>query len=194
MLRHHYSLIPEIIEAYMALPSDISRVDFFKYLILLARGGVYSDSDTKPLCPIPNRIPEDINRKSVGLVIGIEHDSNSIGWETTGARKLQFGTWIIQCKPGHPVIREIVARIVDITPQRKRDDELSINYRNDFNVMNWTRADLWTDIIFLYFNNYLKSGIDRKITQKKFNKLTEPKLLSDVLVFPLFSFNAPEKS
>lgn len=193
MLRHHYSLIPEIIEAYMALPSDILRVDFFKYLILLARGGVYSDSDTKPLCPIPNWIPEDINPKSVGLVIGIEHDANPTGWETTGARKLQFGTWIIQCKPGHPVIREIVARIVDITSQRKKDDELSVNYRNDLNVMNWTGAGLWTDIIFLYFNNYLKSGIDRKITRKEFNKLTEPKLLSDVLVFPRFSFNAPEK-
>ena len=40
MLRHRYSFIPEIIETYMALPSDILRVDPFKYLILLARAAL----------------------------------------------------------------------------------------------------------------------------------------------------------
>ncbi|CCE63843.1 hypothetical protein TPHA_0F03630 [Tetrapisispora phaffii CBS 4417] len=193
MIKYHYSNIPEILEAFESLPSEILKVDFFKFLLLLARGGTYVDSDTIPLIPIPNWIPESINTKDVGLLIGIEHDSSPANWEQTFARRLQFGTWIIQAKPGHPVIKEMVARITEFTLKRKSEDNLLVNVRNDVNVMNWTGAGIWTDILFSYFNDYLKSGLSTKVSWKEFHLLENPKLLSDVLVFPAFSFNAPKE-
>lgn len=194
LIQHYYSTIPEVIAAYNMLPSVILKVDFFKYLILLARGGISADIDTTPLQPIPNWIPESISPKSVGLIIGIEHDSESPEWKNNFVRRLQFGTWIIQCKPGHPIIREVIAQITEETLNREKEKNLHVNLRNELNIMSWTGSGIFTDVIFSYFNNYLRSGVSKKITWKHFHGLVEPKLLSDVLVFPKFSFNAPSKS
>lgn len=191
LVRHFYASIPEVLEAYEALPSKVLKVDFFKYLILLARGGVFADMDTNPLQPVPNWIPEDIEPHKIGIIVGVEHDSDSPDWRTRYIRRLQFGTWIIQSKPGHPIVREVVAKITEVTLKRKKANNLDVNLRNDLNIMTWTGSGLWTDVIFSYFNDYMRSGILEKITWKAFHKLVKPKLLSDVLVFPSFSFNAP---
>lgn len=179
--------------AYDALPSSFLRIDFFKYLILLARGGIYADMDTNPLQPIPNWIPENVSPKEIGLVVGIENDSRNPDWRSKYLRRLQFGDWIIQAKPGHPIIREIVAKITENTLKRKSDGELRMHLRNDMNIMGWTGSGVWTDVIFTYFNDYVQSGVLSKITWKDFHDLKVPKLVSDVLIFPQSSFNAPEK-
>lgn len=191
MVRHYYASVPEVVEAYNALPTKILKIDFFKYLILLARGGLYADMDTVPLQPIPNWVPGDVEPRKIGLIIGIEHDAQDNSWKNDYVRRLQFGTWIIQAKPGHPVVREIVAQITETTLRRKRDNELNLNFRNDLNIMSWTGSGVWTDVIFTYFNDYLRSGIARKVTWKEFHNLKTPKVLSDVLIFPEFTFNAP---
>ncbi|CCE65987.1 hypothetical protein TPHA_0O00150 [Tetrapisispora phaffii CBS 4417] len=194
LVQHFYANIPAVVEAFETLPSDILKVDFFKYLILYARGGVYADIDTDPIQAIPNWIPENVNPKSVGLLIGIEHDAELPGWENFYVRRLQFGTWIIQAKPGHPIIKEVIARITEETLKRKRENNLNVNLRNNLNLMSWTGSALFTDTIFAYFNNYLKSGISTPVTWREFHKLTEPVLLSDVLVFPRGSFNVQKKA
>ncbi|KAH3901766.1 initiation-specific alpha-1,6-mannosyltransferase SCDLUD_001544 [Saccharomycodes ludwigii] len=43
------STAPAIIKAYKLMPTNILKADFFRYLILYARGGIYSDVDTIPL-------------------------------------------------------------------------------------------------------------------------------------------------
>lgn len=193
LVHYLYSSVPEVIEAYDALPSSFLRIDFFKYLILLARGGIYADMDTNPLQPIPNWIPENVSPKEIGLVVGIENDSRNPDWRSKYLRRLQFGDWIIQAKPGHPIIREIVAKITENTLKRKSDGELRMHLRNDMNIMGWTGSGVWTDVIFTYFNDYVQSGVLSKITWKDFHDLKVPKLVSDVLIFPQSSFNAPEK-
>lgn len=193
LIRHYYASIPEVLEAYNALPTKILKIDFFKYLILLARGGVYADMDTVPLQPIPNWIPETIDPTKVGLIIGIEHDAQNKNWKSDFVRRLQFGTWVIQAKAGHPIIREIVAEITEITLERKADNNLNMNFRNDLTIMGWTGSGVWTDVIFTYFNDYMRSGVPSKTTWKDFHNLKVPKLLSDILVFPEFSFKAPNE-
>lgn len=186
-----YASIPQVIEAYDSLPTPILRVDFFKYLILLARGGVYADIDTNLLQPVPNWIPENVSPKEIGLIVGIEHDSKSPDWRSTYLRRLQFGNWIIQAKPGHPVIREMVAKVTETTLNKKYAGELNTNLRNDLTIMGWTGTGAWTDVIFTYFNDYVQSGVLDKITWKQFHDLKVPKLVGDVLVFPEITFNSP---
>ena len=193
IVRHFYNRVPEIMEAYAALPTRILKVDFFKYLILLARGGVYADMDTIPLQPVPNWIPEALEPHEIGLIVGIEHDAapNS-NWRKNFVRRLQFGTWVIQTKPGHPALREIVAQITEITLQRKEDNTLSLNFRNDLNIMAWTGSGVWTDVIFTYLNDYIKSGVRSKTTWRDFHDIRRPKLVSDILVLPQFSLSSPK--
>lgn len=193
LVHYMYASIPDVIKAYDSLPSPNLKADFFKYLILLARGGVYADIDTDPLQPVPNWIPENVSPREIGLIIGIENDANSPDWRSNYVRRLQFGNWIIQAKPGHPVVREVVAKVTENTLKRLTEGELRMNLRNDLNIMGWTGSGIWTDVVFTYFNDYVQSGILSKITWKEFHNLAVPKLVGDVLVFPQTSFNAPEK-
>lgn len=190
-VHYFYSTIPEVIEAYDSLPTAILKIDFFKYLILLARGGVFADIDTDLLQPVPNWIPENVSPKEIGLIVGIEHDSKTPDWRSTYLRRLQFENWIIQAKPGHPVIREMVAKITETTLDKKYSGQLNTNLRNDLTIMGWTGTGAWTDVIFTYFNDYVQSGVLDKITWKQFHNLKVPKLVGDVLVFPEVTFSAP---
>lgn len=193
MIRHYFKSIPEILEAFNSLPTRILKIDFFKSLILLARGGVYADMDTAPLQPIPNWIPEALTPEQIGLIVGIEHDAApNTNWKKNYIRRLQFGNWIVQSKPGHPAVREIVAQITEITLKRKEENTLSLNFRNDLNVMGWTGSGVWTDVIFTYFNDFIKSGIKSKTTWKEFHSIRKPKLVSDILILPEFSFASPK--
>ncbi|CDH18093.1 related to glycosyltransferase HOC1 [Zygosaccharomyces bailii ISA1307] len=191
LVRHYFASVPDVVSAYNALPSKVLKLDFFKYLILLARGGVYADMDTDPLQPVPNWIPEDLDPGNIGLIVGVEHDADSPDWKSRYVRRLQFGTWVIQAKPGHPVVREVVAKVTETTLQRQREGSLNINLRNDLNIMGWTGSGVWTDVIFAYLNDYLRSGNTEKITWTWFHDMKQPRQVADLLVFPAFSFSAP---
>lgn len=187
IIHYLYVTIPEVIEAYEALPSIVLKMDFFRYLLLLARGGIYADVDTLPLQPVPNWIPENVSPNEIGMIIGIESDPDTPDWRKTYARRLQFCQWVIQAKPGHPILREVVAKITEITLQKKNNEELVVD--NNLDILEWTGAGIWTDVVFTYFNDYVQSGIFSKITWKDFTKLTVPKLMSDILVLPITSFS-----
>lgn len=191
LVRHYYSSVPDVITAYNTLPSKILKMDFFKYLILLARGGVYADIDTEPLQPVPNWIPENLEPVSIGLIVGVEHEAENPDWRSRYVRRLQLGTWIIQAKPGHPVVREVVANITETTLKKKAEGTLNDKLRSEKNIMTWTGSAVWTDVIFSYLNDYLRSGSTNRITWGWFEHLNEPRPIADVLAFPPFSFNAP---
>lgn len=193
LVRHYFSSVPDVINAYDTLPSKVLKVDFFKYLILLARGGVYADMDTDPLQPVPNWIPEGMDPGNIGLIVGVEHEAENPDWKSRYVRRLQLGTWIIQAKPGHPVIREVVANITETTLKRRDEGALNLNLRSDKNIMTWTGSAVWTDVIFSYLNDYLRSGSTERITWGWFERLENPRQVADILAFPPFSFNAPQK-
>lgn len=195
MIKFLYHQIPEVLEAYEAMPEVILRMDFFRYLILFAKGGVYADIDTYPLQPIPNWIPENVSPDELGMIVSIETDSNSPNWRTESVRRLQFAQFVIQAKPGHPILREIIAQIIERTLQKRKallDTEKlkltgSSNQRS-LDISRWTGAGLWTDVILKYFNDYIQSSIYQKITWKEFHELKIPKLVSDILILPIHSF------
>lgn len=144
LLESVYAETPLVIKAYKLLPTAILRADFFRYLIMFARGGIYSDMDTQPLKALGKwssvdetylahvgdlttdaYIPyKDINRnkmpavpvvKEPGLVIGIEADPDRDDWNDWYARRIQFCQWTIQAKPGHPMLRELILNITATT-------------------------------------------------------------------------------
>lgn len=198
IVHYLYKHIPEIVQAYEILPDVILKMDFFRYLILLAKGGVYSDVDTLPLQPVPNWIPENVSPSEIGMIIGISSDPDSADWRKHYARRLQFGNWCIQSKPGHPILREVVAKITELTLEKLKKNDLSLSTLTDtsvttlktknLDIMQWTGLGVWTDVIFTYFNDYVQSGIYSKVTWKDFTKLDVPKLVSDVLILPITSF------
>ncbi|KAG7817631.1 hypothetical protein KL928_003530 [Ogataea angusta] len=189
LVHYLYMHMPEVVKAYELLPHIVLKMDFFRYLILFAKGGVYADVDTLPLQPIPNWIPENVDPSEIGMIIGIQSDPDTPDWRKFFARRLQFANWVIQAKPGHPILREIIATVTEETLKRAKEGTLDFDAESDFSIMEWTGAGVWTDVIFKYFNDYVLSGIFSKVTWKDFTKLDVPKLVSDVLVLPITCFS-----
>lgn len=191
IIKHLYSSIPEIIRAYELLPEVILRMDFFRYLILFAKGGIYADIDTYPLQPIPNWIPENVSPDELGMIISIEVDSKNRNWQKHLHRRLQFGQFIVQAKPGHPILRDIITSIVEETLHKEKLENLQLTGNSNekqLEILRWTGAGIWTDVIMNYFNDYIRSAIYNRITWQDFTDLAVPKLISDILVLPKKSF------
>ncbi len=190
LIRLLYASVSEVVEAYDALPLPVLKADFFRYLILLARGGIYSDIDTYALRSALDWIPDSVPRDTVGLVIGIEADPDRPDWKEWYSRRIQFCQWTVQSKPGHPVLREVVKRITDETLKRKREGSL----RNilDKNVIEFTGPALWTDIIFEYFNDPRYFDMKESagtIDWQNFTGMETSKRVGDVVVLPITSFS-----
>ncbi|EPS37791.1 hypothetical protein H072_8468 [Dactylellina haptotyla CBS 200.50] len=188
LIKHLYGSIPQVLDAFTSLPSPILKADFFRYLILFARGGIYSDIDTAALQPATKWIPQNFRMSSIGLIIGIEADPDRPDWKQWYSRRLQFCQWTIQSKPGHPVLREVIARITEKTLHMKKMGKL----RKDQNsVIEFTGPAAWTDTIFAYFNdeNYFVVEEENPVDWKNFTGMKEPRKLGDVVVLPVTSFS-----
>lgn len=190
LLRLLYASVPEVLEAYDALPLPVLKADLFRYLILLARGGIYSDIDTYAIRSAVDWIPASVPRAAVGLVVGIEADPDRPDWHDWYSRRIQFCQWTIQAKPGHPVLREVVARITAEALRRKRAGTLEAV--EDKNVIEFTGPALWTDILFEYFNDgryFDMAESAGNIDWQNFTGMEEAKRVGDVVVLPITSFS-----
>lgn len=192
-IKHLFGGIPEIVKTYEILPEVILKMDFFRYLILFAKGGIYADIDTFPLQPVPNWIPENVHPNELGMIVAVEVDSKNRNWAKSYHRRLQFGQFVIQSKPGHPILREIISQIVDDTLHRERLESLELTGNSNekqLQILKWTGSGVWTDVIMDYFNDYIKSSIYNKMTWQDFTDLKIPKLVSDILILPKKSFTS----
>ena len=191
LIRHLYASVPAVLEAYRALPLPVLKADFFRYLILLARGGIYSDIDTTALQSAVDWVPSEVPRASFGLVVGIEADPDRPDWHDWYSRRIQFCQWTIQAKPGHPVLREIVAHITEDTLQMKREGVLGKGEAKK-TVMEFTGPGVWTDTVFDYFNDeeyFDMSTSQGNITWEHFTGIQQAKKVGDVVVLPITSFS-----
>ncbi|CZR62842.1 related to mannosyltransferase [Phialocephala subalpina] len=190
LLRHLYTSVPEVLDAYNSLPLPVLKADFFRYLILLARGGIYSDIDTHALKSAAEWLPENVPREAVGLVIGIEADPDREDWAQWYSRRIQFCQWTIQAKAGHPVLREIVANITEET-LRKKNAGLLKGFK-DNKVIEFTGPAVWTDTIFDFMNDeryFDMSTTKGNITWRDFTGMKAAKRIGDVVVLPITSFS-----
>lgn len=189
LLKYLYASIPEVMEAYHAMPLPVMKADFFRYLILLARGGIYSDIDTSALKSATEWVPSEVPRSSYGMVIGIEADPDREDWAKWYSRRIQFCQWTIQSKPGHPILRDVVANITEETLKRKAQGRLTKDHRN---IIEYTGPALWTDAIFKFFNDpeYFDMTTSKgNITWQQFTGMKTAKKVGDVVVLPITSFS-----
>lgn len=170
-------------EAYFSLPIPVLKADFFRYLILFARGGIYADIDTEALRPAHAWLPETSPANTVGLIVGIEADPTREDWAIWYARRVQFCQWVMRAKVGHPVLRETIARITEMTLKRKEEGLLSIEGMKSLSIIEWTGPAVWTDAIYWAMNSQTKTGKGTKAgadmeewSWRQFTGITEPKV------------------
>ena len=193
LINYLFASVPEIVEAYHALPVPVLRADFFRYLILLARGGIYSDIDTRAIQSAADWLPASVHPATVGLIVGIEADPDRPDWADWYSRRIQFCQWTLQAKPGHPALRAIVAQITEDTLRMKRAAGGNLQPKHlDKSIVEFTGPARWTDTVFAYFNDPNFFRIEpgaRNVTWESFTGMTTPKRVGDVVVLPITSFS-----
>ncbi|WEW55944.1 alpha-1,6-mannosyltransferase Och1 [Emydomyces testavorans] len=194
VIKYLYAAFPEIIEAFESMPLPVLKADFFRYLILLARGGIYSDIDTFALKSAVEWVPWSVERSAIGLVIGIEADPDREDWSHWYSRRIQFCQWTIQSKPGHPILRDVVANITEEALRMKEEGKLRRS-KMDKSIVEFTGPAVWTDAIFRYFNDrdYFDmatgTNLSKAIDYRYFTGIVAQKIVGDVVVLPITSFS-----
>ncbi|OJJ03234.1 hypothetical protein ASPVEDRAFT_720309 [Aspergillus versicolor CBS 583.65] len=192
LIKYLYGSVPEVLEAFDALPLAVLKADFFRYLVLLARGGVYSDIDTTALKPVLDWLPSTLDLSTVGFVVGIEADPDRPDWADWYSRRVQFCQWTIQSKPGHPILIDIVSYITQETLRMKNAGILKKG-KMDKTIVEFTGPAAWTDAVFRYFNDpeyfSIEPGSTHNLTYEDFTNQVEYQKVGDVVVLPITSFS-----
>jgi alpha 1,6-mannosyltransferase len=167
-----------IYQTYISLPKSIMKADYFRYIVLLVKGGVYTDIDTICLRPIDTWI-NGIDINNAGLIIGIEADVTLWEiWQGDYARQIQFLQWTIAAAPGHPILHQIVKHIADISPIMAKKTV------TEQRILEWTGPAIWTDIISNYF--LVKYGF----SLRHLKNLNKPMFVGeDIYVLPITAFS-----
>lgn len=194
-LAENFSDFPEILETYSMLPLTILKYDFVRYLILLVKGGIYTDVDTSTIMDLDKWIDVDdgaqfqkylshddyaLGSEDVGFVVGIESDYDRADWKYSTSRRVQLCQWTFKSKSGHPILRELIHKIVTITMNNysERLNHVKINdeyhtLHSVYTILEWTGPGIFTDTIFDHFNRIYSENI----MFIDHNKKVEPKYL-----------------
>ncbi len=113
---------PQHLETYLAL-NPVERSDFWRYLVILTFGGIYTDADT--ICKKPL---SDWMQAGDEAVIGIDGDylNKYPNWVPEGHvmsggaynfnhswhdNVVAFSNWTFAARPNHPILSEVARRI-----------------------------------------------------------------------------------
>ena len=183
----HFKSRPEIAATYHALKNPALKSDFTRYLLLFAKGGTYSDFDTKPVVPLEEWLEPD-KRRDTRLLIAPEYDESIDPHPKDFVHPVQFCQWTIAAAPGHPILERMINRTIAslnwvAAQQGKTLENAEIS---DFNVLNSTGPVAWTEVVF----EWLKE-VDPTIKDyTDFFQIDDPRYLRDVAILPLATFRA----
>ena len=89
----------------------------------------------------------------------------------------------MRAKVGHPVLREVVVRIAEVTLEKKEKGELKVGDMASLGIIEWTGPAVWTDSIFWGMNSQTMTGRGTKAgadmeewSWVQFTGITEPKV------------------
>jgi mannosyltransferase OCH1-like enzyme len=171
----------DVVDTYLQLKIPILKADLLRYLLLFDQGGIWSDLDVScEETPIDEWIPAEFREKA-NLVVGWEFD---VGWDWEFKR--QFQTWTIMAKPGLPHISSIINDTTWSLRNKAAEHEVSVD-RLDLkmigDVAEMTGQKRFTSGVFRYLETVLG-----KIHMEPLYRITQPVMISDVLIMPGYSF------
>jgi len=197
----------EIATVWNKLDIGILKSDFFRYLVLLIEGGIYSDMDTILLRPIPywGNNPDLVKgtTKPTGppsLFVGVEADvGERADWHSWWSRPLQIVQWTIASAPHHPVLLDAVRRVHNTTMvmDNWRHSHGSKGTEADgdairvllgekgswMSVMEWTGPGIFTDSVFRYL------AVQHGMMWPAAKNLRRPLRAQDIVVLPVTAFS-----
>ena len=183
-VRDRFSHDSEVVSVYTGLTDNIMRADFFRYLVLLGDGGVYTDIDTQILKPIEQWIPDEYMNQT-SAVVGIEYDTFGLG-HGEALLDLQLVNWTIMSKANHRLMEIVVKNCVKSIKALAKKQNVGIEaIKATFNdVLASTGPTQLTRSTW----QYLTEVTGEEFTWQKVTGLGAPMLAHDILILPVTSF------
>ncbi|GAB1738413.1 hypothetical protein NU219Hw_g3221t1 [Hortaea werneckii] len=174
----------DIVEVFERTTDRVLRADLTRYLTLLGDGGVYTDIDTDCSKPIQEWIPDELHGH-VGLVLGVEYDSQGGEIRKDFNLPVQLCQWTIMAAPGHQVLQNVVETVISKLSVDQMNLE-SIPSHDLQYVLETTGPRMFTVAVL----ESLTSQLGRPVTYDEISNLTAPKLLGDTLILPISAFGS----
>lgn len=188
-VREHYADRPDIVDLYLRLPIVIFKADLFRYLVLVAKGGIYADIDVFCEQPISAWIPQEhlSSINSIGLIIGLEFDFEFRGEDVEVAS--QFANWIIAAKPGNKHLRRVIDSAVSGIYAIAKKNSVDIEH---------LELEMFPDVVNVAGPKTMTIGIleslsedlNKLVDDRMISSAKEPRLIGDVLIMPNNAFAA----
>lgn len=185
-VREYYSERPDIVQTFIDIRYPIFQSDLLRYMLLEAKGGVYSDIDTTVRKPIRDWIPTHLVPKT-RAVVGIEYDQLDNPGPSHGfSERISFCQWTLAASPGHPMMAHIVEEVVDTLQNmaRKNHSTIADLKVHDNQVGDVTGPGIWTRIVM----QSLSAATNTRVTYRNVTGLKEPRLFGDILILPIDGF------
>jgi alpha 1,6-mannosyltransferase len=173
-----------VTQTFLAMKDNITRADLIRYLILSAKGGVYSDVDTKALKPIKTWIPKHHEGK-VNVVIGLEIDEPNAMWGDW-ADNFCFCQSTMMAAPNHRIFEVVIDNIVHVFKVTAQEQKTTLSkvVLTFQDVLRITGPVAFTSAVF----QYLSETTGTNVTRANFTGINVPKRMADVLVLPAVAF------
>ncbi|RMY15523.1 hypothetical protein D0867_06798 [Hortaea werneckii] len=174
----------DIVKVFERTTDRVLRADLTRYLTLLGDGGVYTDIDTDCSTPIQEWIPDEL-QGHVGLVLGVEYDSQGGEIRKDFTLPVQLCQWTIMAAPGHHALQTVVETVVSKLSADQVNLE-SIPSHDLQYVLETTGPRMFTVAVL----ESLTSQLGRTVTYDEISNITAPKLIGDTLILPISAFGS----
>lgn len=184
---HYFKTRPDIVEVYEALLIPILRADLFRYLVVLAEGGIWGDLDTSCEKDVSDWVPLEYRNENIDMIVGLEFD---IEWRGAGAEVAsQFCNWVFVGRKSSRNLQIIVDTVLNkLKGIAKANavgiDGITLEMLSD--VVEVTGPKIMTVAIM----ESLGQLLGRTVDDRDFAHTKRPKLVGDVLIMPGVSFAA----
>ena len=170
--------VPELKILYDETTDYMMRTDVLRYLVLLKDGGIYNDLDVECLEPIDTWIPDEYKGKA-GVVVGIENDFE----KEDGTHVLGLVVWTMMAKPNQPFVRFVLDRLMENMANVTAEQQAGLSTHD---LMDIT-GPAATSVSFM---KYASMVTKTEVSYLNFTGMTEPKMVGEVLVLPIWAFGA----
>lgn len=182
---------PDIVEVYEALPIAILRADLFRYLVVLAEGGIWGDLDVTCEKDVAEWVPLEYRNSTIDMIVGLEFD---MPWRGPGKPiASQFCNWVFVGQKSsrnlQAVVDAVVAKLKEIAlANNVAIAGLTLEMLSD--VVDVTGPKMMTIAIL----DSLSKFLGRPVDDRDFAGTKQPKLVGDVLIMPGNSFAANQNN
>ncbi|SCV73145.1 BQ2448_7070 [Microbotryum intermedium] len=207
-------------KVFDALPLEIIKYDWFRYLAVGLYGGFYADVDTYPLKPLDELLSAKPFQKTIDRTDRLlvpDHDPTAppgliVGIEWTGkqknsrnvlfGRKLGIVQWGFGASQGHPVLIESAKRVLDNSVRSSRREWDAREGRGPEDILPFNAAEDKTKGLVLEWSGpavftdcvarYLQTYYGTSLSSMAHT--TDPIRIGDVLLLPIAALQVPKYS